>query len=77
MSNTTVRRLPPWQLVKRLRRAGLTQWDIAERAKVSQALVTQVINRRRPTMTEKTEAVWREIERVLAPAPAGDGGSVA
>ena len=70
-----IRRSPGWLLVRRIRRAGRNQQDIAEGAGVSQSLVNDVIHRRGVQKPETAEKVWQEIERVLSPA--GDGGPAA
>jgi predicted transcriptional regulator len=62
---TNIRKRPRWQLAQMLKRAGVTQWDIAQRAGVSQSLVSLAIARRTPASSPGTAAVWREIERVL------------
>ena len=69
---TPTRHMPGWLLVRRLKRAGLSQWDIARRAGTSQQTVSSTIHRRN-TKTEKTEAVWRELDRALNGVAAEDG----
>ena len=67
MSKTTIRHIAPRRLVSRLRGAGVTQVAIAQRLGVSQSFVSRVISGRavvRPS--EKSEAVWRELEKALA-----------
>ena len=63
-----VRSLPSWQITERLRRRGIRQWDIAKAVGVSQAYVSDIINRRR-VAGPVIERTWREIERLL-----GNGG---
>lgn len=63
-----VRSLPSWQITERLRRRGIRQWDIAKAVGISQAYVSDIINRRR-TAGAFVESAWLEIERVL-----GNGG---
>jgi len=63
-----IRNLPAWQIIARLRRAGVTQWDIAKAVGRSQTHVSGVINRRLLT-GPGIEPTWKEIERVL-----GNGG---
>lgn len=61
-----IRTRPKWQLVRRMRDAGVTQGAIAAKVGVSQAFVSRVLARTatvRPTA--KTEAIWREIEKAL------------
>lgn len=63
-TNTTVRRLPQHTLVKRLRKAGYTQFEFAQRCKVSQQTVSAAIGRR-VKGSPMTERVWAELEKVL------------
>jgi len=58
-----LRQTPGWQIVKLYKRAGWTQWLIAEDAKVSQGTVAKAIYRRQTGPA--TERVWRVLERIL------------
>jgi hypothetical protein len=50
--------------VTKLQRAGLTQYDIAQRCRCSQQMVSKAIGRRvKPSPL--VERVWEELERVL------------
>jgi transcriptional regulator with XRE-family HTH domain len=61
-----VRHRPAYQLQKQLRQAGVTQLDIAERARVSESLVSLVIRRRRVSAgAAKQAAIWAAIEQAL------------
>ena len=60
----TVRNLPRWQIVSRLKRRGITQSEIARRAKVSQGFVSHVIARQMSRGAKAAE-VWRVLEEVL------------
>jgi hypothetical protein len=59
-----LRRLPGWQIVRRYKRKGWTQWLIAKDAKVSQSTVAKAIYRRQGGPA--TERVWAVLERILA-----------
>jgi predicted transcriptional regulator len=60
----SVRHLPRWQIVARLKAARIRQADIAHMADVSQALVCRVIARD-VSDSETTERVWKVLEDVL------------
>ena len=61
-----IRRLPGWQVVRRLKRARIRQADIAAAVGCSDTVVSRTINRdpRKPD-NELSERIWQEIERVL------------
>lgn len=63
-TNNSIRRLPRFALVSKLKRAGVRQSDIALRAKVSQGQVSAVLGRR-AARSDATERVWRAIETAL------------
>jgi predicted transcriptional regulator len=65
----SVRKLHPGVIGQRLRRAGLSQWDIAQRVGCSQSFVSGVINRRQRYNPEQIEKVWQELEKVLSNGP--------
>jgi len=58
-----LRQMPGYQIVKRYKRKGYTQWLIAEDAKVSQGTVAKAIYRRQTGPA--TERVWAVLERIL------------
>ena len=62
--NNSIRRLPRHAVVTKLKRAGLRQSDIAQRAKVTQGYVSLVLGRQAGN-PEATERVWRAIEAAL------------
>jgi len=55
--------MPGYQIVKRYKRKGYTQWLIAEDAKVSQGTVAKAIYRRQTGPA--VERVWTVLERIL------------
>ena len=59
-----LRQLPGWQIVRRCRRAGLTQWEIAKGAGVSQGTVANAINHHHRT-GPAVERVWLYLETHL------------
>ena len=72
-SLSLARSLPGWQVTRRIKRAGLTLYEIAKRAKASPSLVSHVIHRRNLRASDKSERIWEEIDRVLG----GPGGTAA
>lgn len=58
-----LRQLPAWQIVRLYKRAGYTQWRIADEAKVSQGTVANAIHRRQTGPA--IERVWAVLETVL------------
>ena len=58
-----LRRLEPWQLAALLRREGITQWDVAEAAGVSQGTVAKAIHRR--GTGPAVGKVWTALEKLL------------
>ena len=69
MNIMSIRSRPRWQLVKLLRDAGVKQYEIAARIGVTQSYVSRVLSRTasvRPS--DKTEAVWREVAKVIEKA---------
>jgi len=58
-----LRQVPGWQIVRRYKRAGYTQWLIAQDAKVSQGTVAKAIYRRQTGPA--VERVWTVLERIL------------
>jgi hypothetical protein len=58
-----LRQLPGWQIVRRYKRAGWTQWLIADECGVSQGTVAKAIYRRQTGPA--TERVWAVLERIL------------
>lgn len=68
---STVRRLPRHAIVTKLRRAGLTQYDVAEQCGCSQQMVSKAIGRRvKPSPL--VERIWQELERALNGSADGD-----
>jgi hypothetical protein len=59
-----LRQLPGWQIVRRYRREGWTQWLIAKDAKVSQGTVAKAIYRR--SSGPAIERVWTVLNKILA-----------
>ena len=62
-----IRHLPRWQIAARIKARGLTQWDIAQAAGVSQGVVSRVIARRGEAAPATIERVWQAIEAKLGP----------
>lgn len=62
---TSIRRLPAWQIARRLKKAGVRQVDVAERVGVSTSFVHDTIARRKPEGNQKAAEVWRVLEEVL------------
>jgi hypothetical protein len=58
-----LRQMPGWQIKRLYKRAGYTQWRIAQDAKVSQGTVANAIYRRQsgPAIAR----VWVVLERIL------------
>lgn len=61
-----VRRLPAWQISRRLKKKGVRLVDVGERVGVSTSFVHDTIARRKPEGHEKAEEVWKVLEEVLA-----------
>lgn len=59
-----IRHRPAWQVNAQIRRAGSTQWQIAQAARCNQSDVSKVI-RRRTVGTPLAERVWKAIEKTL------------
>jgi lambda repressor-like predicted transcriptional regulator len=59
-----VRDWPPWEINERLRRKGLNQLIIAQRARTSESTVSHTIRRRR-TQGEAVERVWAKLQEAL------------
>lgn len=67
LSNSNTRKLPRYQLLSGLKRAGVTLTDIAVKHGLSVSYVSLVLARRAPLRpTPKSELVWKEVERALA-----------
>jgi predicted transcriptional regulator len=65
-----IRNLPAWQVVRRLKAAGVTQETIAREVRVSQPYVSHIIARRHPRKpSPKSEQVWNAIERAVNGGP--------
>ena len=60
----TLRDLPRYQIVARMRQRAVTQETIARRARCSRSYVTHVLSRRNAG-TRLTERVWVTLERAL------------
>lgn len=67
MTTPAVRRLSRHQLVRLIKRRGITQLEIAQRAGVSQGYVCHVWGRKFRD-SPKAEAVWKATEAMLADA---------
>ena len=66
LRKTSIRTRPKYQLLRLLHDKGVTQLLIAAKCGVTSSFVSRVMARRatvRPS--EKTEEIWREIEKVL------------
>lgn len=61
----SVRKRPRYFLVTALRRAGVTQREIAQRVGATQAIVSLVLARK--INSRYAEAIWTEVARILTP----------
>jgi predicted transcriptional regulator len=61
----SIRQLPRWQILARLKAARIRQADIAAKAGVSQPMVCRTISRE-AARTEMTERIWQILEAELA-----------
>ena len=62
---TGIRRLPAWQIAKRMKARRIRQSDVALRVGVSVSFVHDTIARRKPEGNAKAAEVWRVLEEVL------------
>ena len=65
METRPVREIPGWQVVRLLKRRGVRQQDVAQRAGTSGGTVSQAIHRSPKVSKPLADRIWAAIEEMV------------